>query len=89
MSDNSYTIVIECCENCRSHQWNTRHDPEKYDQYFLNSKCGSLSSFLVQSAITAKMPNANVVKNLVPKEWVDYDIYCQLLQNEVESNPYF
>jgi len=35
------------------------------------------------------MPNANVIKNQVPKEWVDYDIYCQLLQNEDENNPYY
>ena len=24
------TIVIEVCENCASHQWNTRHDEKKY-----------------------------------------------------------
>jgi hypothetical protein len=24
------TIVIEVCENCSSHQWNTRHDANKY-----------------------------------------------------------
>lgn len=86
MSDNSYTIVIECCENCRSHQWNTRHDPAKYDQFFLDSKYPFVL-ITVASAITAKMPNANVIKNQVPKEWVDYDIYCQLLQNEDEANP--
>ena len=35
------------------------------------------------------MPSATVIKNQVPKEWVDYDIYCQLLQNEDENNPYY
>lgn len=24
------TLVIEVCENCSSHQWNTRHDASKY-----------------------------------------------------------
>ena len=32
------TFVIEHCENCRSHQWNTRHDEAKYKQYAEESK---------------------------------------------------
>ncbi len=26
-------FIIEVCENCRSHNWNTRHDEAKYKQY--------------------------------------------------------
>jgi hypothetical protein len=32
------TFVIEVCENCRSHNWNTRHDENKYKNYALESK---------------------------------------------------
>jgi len=32
------TFVIETCENCRSHNWNTRHDENKYKNYALESK---------------------------------------------------
>ena len=32
------TFVIEVCENCRSHNWNTRHDEAKYKNYALESK---------------------------------------------------
>ena len=26
-------FVIEVCENCDTHRWNTRHDEEKYKGY--------------------------------------------------------
>ena len=32
------TLVIEVCENCSSHQWNTRHDANKYFNYAMQSK---------------------------------------------------
>jgi hypothetical protein len=43
----------------------------------------------VARAIQEKLPNATVVKNTVPKGWVDFDIYCQLLPNENENDPYY
>jgi len=27
-------FVIETCQNCKSHVWNTRHDENKYLEYF-------------------------------------------------------
>jgi hypothetical protein len=30
-----------------------------------------------------------VIKNTVPKQWVDYDIYCQLLPNDDPNNEYY
>ena len=33
------TFVIEVCENCRAHNWNTRHDENKYKSYAVESKC--------------------------------------------------
>jgi hypothetical protein len=32
------TFVIEVCENCRGHNWNTRHDENKYKAYAMESK---------------------------------------------------
>lgn len=31
-------FIIEVCENCRTHNWNTRHDEAKYKQYADESK---------------------------------------------------
>jgi len=36
--DLDQTIVIEVCENCSSHQWNTRHDATKYANHAHMSK---------------------------------------------------
>lgn len=35
------------------------------------------------------MPSAEVVFNLVPKEHAMSDIYCQLIPNEDDANPYY
>ena len=32
------TFVIEVCENCKTHNWNTRHDENKYKNYAIESK---------------------------------------------------
>ena len=37
----------------------------------------------------AQIPDAIVVINKTPKEWVDHDIYCQLVPNDDEKEPYF
>ena len=31
-------FVIEHCENCAGHQWNTRHDPNKYKTNAIGGK---------------------------------------------------
>ena len=38
MEKKENTFIIEVCENCRSHNWNTRHDEAKYKNYALESK---------------------------------------------------
>ena len=30
---NANILVIECCIDCKNHQWNTRHDEAKYVSY--------------------------------------------------------
>ena len=45
MQGKESTFVIEVCENCRSHNWNTRHDENKYKNYALESKNLNLISY--------------------------------------------
>lgn len=72
-------FVIETCQNCKDHQWNTRHDQAKYEDYFNR----------VSSAIVERVPGALAMRNQIPKQYVDYDIYCNLIPNEDQSSPYF
>ena len=39
--------------------------------------------------IKEHIPDALVVINKAPKEWVDFEIYCQLIPNNNESDPYY
>lgn len=34
----SNTVVIEHCRNCKQHQWNTRHNEERYTSLFAEFK---------------------------------------------------
>jgi|LauGreDrversion4_2_1035121.scaffolds.fasta_scaffold503888_1 hypothetical protein len=36
--DLNNTIVLEVCQNCKQHAWNTRHDERQYREYALNGK---------------------------------------------------
>ena len=35
------------------------------------------------------IPGCIVLKNKVPKQWAMADIYCQLMQNDDDKNPYY
>ena len=48
-----------------------------------------LLSLIAKAKILELVPEATVVLNMVPKEWVDFEIYCQLVPNENESDPYY
>ena len=75
----SLTFVIEHCENCEMHSWNTRHDAKKYKQ----------SAMGTAEAIKNAIPDCDVVFNMVPKKWADSDIYSQLIPNEDNNTPYY
>ena len=90
------TFVIEVCENCRTHNWNTRHDENKYRSYAMESKLKiRYQIFLYKKTMYSKIPLYSIVAskiqecapgslvliNEVPKAWVDYEIYCQLIPN--------
>lgn len=93
-TDNQDRIfVIETCENCKEHQWNTRHDQAKYEDFFNRGKfnfevCITSNLILVANAIIGKIPGAVTMRNQIPKSYVDYDLYCNLIPND-ETVPYF
>ena len=41
VDDHPNVIVLEVCDNCSAHQWNTRHDNAKYNSYADQSKFSS------------------------------------------------
>jgi hypothetical protein len=45
MDNRENIFVIEVCENCRTHNWNTRHDENKYKTYAAESKFNELTLF--------------------------------------------
>ena len=72
-------FIIEVCQNCAQHQWNTRHNEEKYNNYFK----------MMATAIVEKIPNAVVMRNQIPKDFMNYDCYINLVPNEDPNIPYF
>ena len=46
-------FVIETCQNCSTHHWNTRHDEAMYQDFFKK----------IANAIISRIPNAMVMKN--------------------------
>jgi len=45
--DNERVFVIETCENCKQHQWNTRHDESKYQEFFDKGKSTMFSLYWI------------------------------------------
>ena len=35
---NEQVFVVETCQNCKEHHWNTRHDESKYLDFFNRGK---------------------------------------------------
>ena len=59
-------IVVECCTNCSTHAWNTRHDEAKY----------ASNANAIAAQIQINHPNTVVLFNQVPKKWHEKEIYC-------------
>ena len=66
MESEKKIFVIEHCENCPAHAWNTRHDEKQYKNYAIS--CAA--------AIKEQVKDCDVVFNLVPKVHAMADIYC-------------
>ena len=81
-----HIFVIETCENCKSHQWNTRHDETKYIGFFDNCKSPPHSNnYIVSSAIAERIPGAICMRNKIPVEYVDYELYCNLVPGNADA----
>ena len=72
-------FVIEVCQIGAQPQWNTRIDEVKYNNYFK----------MMATAIISRIPNAMVMKNQIPKEYVSYDCYSNLVPNDDPQIPYY
>ncbi len=72
-------FVVETCQNCNEHGWNTRHDENKYADFFKR----------MAAAIIARLPDAVVMKNQIPKHYLDFEIYNNLIPNEDPSTPFY
>lgn len=44
---------------------------------------------LVSSAIVEKIPNALTMRNQIPKAYLPFDLYCNLIPNTDTNSPYF
>ena len=80
MNANEIYFVVESCQNCKEHHWNTRHDEAKYVEFFKK----------IAAAIIERIPNAMVMKNQIPKDYLPFDLYNNLVPNDdVETTPFF
>jgi hypothetical protein len=61
---NGPCVVIEACQNCRTHQWNTRHKEEVYIEHAMGL-----------AAAIQKRTGWAVLYNQVPKKWHTSDLY--------------
>ena len=77
--EDQVVIVVETCQNCKKHEWHTRHDESKYQDNFKR----------IASAVIELMPNAIVMKNQIPKQYLHYDLYNNLVPNDDPNLPYY
>ena len=48
-----------------------------------------LISKTVSSAIVSRLPNAVVLRNQIPKSYLDFDLYCNLIPNDDDNIPIY
>lgn len=77
--NSEYVFVVECCQNCSEHRWNTRHNEEKYQEFFKK----------IASEIIARIPNATVMKNQIPKNYIHHDLYNNLVPDDDDTTHYY
>ena len=61
------------------HQKYTRLNQKKYDEFYTET----------EKAIKTRIPGATVLKNKIPKDFVNYDIYMNLIGNKDPNYPYY
>ena len=77
--NSEYVFVVECCQNCSEHRWNTRHNEEKYQEFFKK----------IASEIISRIPNATVMKNQIPKNYIHHDLYNNLVPDDDDTTHYY
>ena len=60
-------------------KWHTRHDEAKYQEFFKR----------IAEEIIKKIPNAMVMKNQIPKKYLPFDLYNNLVPNDEPDTPYY
>lgn len=78
-NDEEIVFVVETSDNSKEHAWNSRLDDAKYVEYFKK----------LAAAIIERVPNAMIMKNQIPRSYLPYDLYNNLVPNDDESTPYF
>lgn len=79
MEDQKKYVVVEVCQNCSTHKWNTRHNESKYQSFYAK----------VQTAIATLTPDVEVLCNKVPKSYAGFDLYYNLVHNNASDNKCF
>ena len=64
--------MIEHCVGCSQHNWNNRHDEEKYRRY----------ADLLAEEINVLLEDSQVLINMIPNELIFSDMYNQLMRQE-------
>ena len=62
-------FVVEMHRNSKNSDWHTRHDEANYHMWFVK----------LSQAILERLPQAIIMKNMIPKSYIDYDIYNNLI----------
>ena len=76
-------FVVESCRDCKKCCWHTRQDEQKYLDYFSKGKWPfRFILFAVSAAICERVPGATVLRNQIPKSYLPYDLYCNLIPNK-------
>ncbi len=78
-------LIIECCQNCSLHQWNTRHKEERYNSFFSTSR-KKLNNRKVESSIQEGSPTVEVWKNKIPKDHIKHPLYKNIIIMDGPSN---
>ena len=45
--------------------------------------------FAVSTAIAELIPSSIIMRNQIPKSYLHYDLYCNLIPNEDDNVPYY
>ncbi len=74
LSSNELVFVVETCQNCKEHHWNTRHDEAKYLDFFNRGKLSTATAvvtFVFYGLLDSDDNNLFQIKT-----YIEYSIRC-------------